>query len=260
MLLWYTQKDPRYAFIAYQQSTHLAQHPILSLSMHNNRYRVRSLGNLNSVYVINLHLEGKVCVIVGGGKVAERKATALLQGGARLTVVSPTLSEGFSGLAVNHIAQDYRTEHLHQTRPHLVIAATNQPSVNRQVAQDAHQVGAWVNVADGSAESDFDNLPMLARPPLSVAVSTGGASPILARHLLHAIDQQFGALYQALATHLLELRPQVQARYAHASERQAFWERVLQPNALVQLHTLPVETATAHLKGWVAQHLQEEQP
>ena len=212
------------------------------------------------MYVINLHLEGKVCVIVGGGKVAERKATALLHDGARLTVVSPALTDGLSRLEVQHIAQNYRSEHLQQVRPCLVIAATDQPAVNQQVARDARQVGAWVNVADGSAESDFDNLPVLARAPLSVAVSTGGASPILARHLLRAIDQQFGALYQAWASDLLALRPQVQAHYAHASQRQAFWERVLQPNVLDLLHTLPTETATAHLKARVAHFLHEEQP
>ena len=212
------------------------------------------------MYAIKLHLTNKACLIVGGGQVAERKAKPLLQAGARLTVISPTLSNSLLDLNVHHIAEGYRTEHLMQVRPSLVIAATDQPHVNQQVAHDARVGGAWVNRADGSGESDFDNLPVLERAPLSVAVSTGGASPILARHLLNEIDQRYGVLYSSLATYLLELRPEVKVYLSSPAERHVFWERVLDHDLLTHLHTLPIDVATDSFKAWVAQHLTEVQP
>ena len=92
-----------------------------------------------------------------------------------------------------------------------MIAATDQPDVNRQVAEEAHTLGALVNVVDKSAPSDFQNMSTIHRPPITVAIHTGGTSPALAQHLRTVLDETLGEEYATLAGWLGELRPQIQA-------------------------------------------------
>ena len=182
-------------------------------------------------YPVSLYIEGKRCLIVGGGSVATRKAHGLLDAGAQVTVISPLLTGEFPASQVRHIADIYRVEYLVRLKPFLVFAATYDADVNQQIAHDAHENGILVNIVDGG-ESDFSNMTLLRREPLTIAISTGGASPLLGQHLRDAIDDAVGDHYPLLAQWLGDLRPQVIERLPEQALRYAFWQQVMDSDAI----------------------------
>jgi siroheme synthase-like protein len=137
-----------------------------------------------------LDLEGKRCVVVGGGKVADRKARKLLQARARVVVVSPEVEPGLASIAVETHRRPYRTGDLEGAS--LAFAATDRREVNAAVAAEAKERGVPVNVADEPGEGDFALPSVLRRGRLQVAVSTGGASPTLARRVRDELEGLFG--------------------------------------------------------------------
>jgi uroporphyrin-III C-methyltransferase/precorrin-2 dehydrogenase/sirohydrochlorin ferrochelatase len=183
-------------------------------------------------YTVALNIEGKRCLIVGGGSVAARKAHGLLEAGAAVTVISPLLTGTFPASQVQHIADIYRVDYLLRLRPFLVFAATYDAEVNRQIAHDARENGILVNVVDRSSESDFSNTTVLHREPLTIAISTGGSCPVLGQHLRDTIDDLLGEHYPLFARWLGELRPQVIKRIPEQTLRHAFWQRVMDSDAL----------------------------
>ena len=137
-------------------------------------------------YPIVLDLTGVHVVVVGGGTVALRKIEGLLNAHADVTVVASTAVAGIADLPVRLVPRAYEPNDL--TTARLVITATNDPAVNAKVAADAAGLGIWVNSADDPANCTFI-LPAVARAgPITVAVSTGGASPALASHLRSEIQ------------------------------------------------------------------------
>ncbi len=139
-------------------------------------------------YPVFLDLAGVKVLVVGGGPVGLRKAAGLAEAGALVTVVSPVLVEGFESIAQSVESRPYRAGEAGTYQ--LVMTATNDPLVNSQVASDAKAAGVWVNSADDPANCSFI-LPAVARRGLvSVAVSTGGASPSLAGRIRTEITEQ----------------------------------------------------------------------
>ena len=131
---------------------------------------------------IFLNLKNKTCLVVGGGDVAVRKASVLLQAGATVRIVAPKLNESFELPPGNeYIAERFQTSHLDGIA--LVIAATNDIAVNEQVSLQAKQRNIPVNVVDNPELCSFIMPAILDRSPLLLAFSTGGASPVLARLL-----------------------------------------------------------------------------
>jgi siroheme synthase-like protein len=138
-------------------------------------------------YPIVLDLTGVHVVVVGGGGVACRKIEGLLKAHADVTVVAPVVIDEIRNLPVQVVARDYQPDDLSTAR--LVITATDDPTVNANVAADAGHRGIWVNSADDPANCTFI-LPAVARAgPITVAVSTGGATPALASHLRSEIQR-----------------------------------------------------------------------
>ena len=141
-------------------------------------------------YPICLEMAGLRCLVVGGGPVAERKVAGLLAAGARVAVVSPSATErlrdwaraGRIGLTLREYAAPDLAGHS------LVFAATDDGRINAEVARDARAAGVPINAADDPAHCDFILPAVLARGDLTVAVSTGGASPALARVVRDELD------------------------------------------------------------------------
>ncbi len=183
-------------------------------------------------YPIMLNLVGKVCVVVGGGQIATRKITSLLAHGAQIVVVSPNLTPTLQRLVAEKIIewrpQVYATGILNKYKPTLVFAATDRPAVNRIVAEDTQSIGAWVNVVDGETDSDFSNMISLSRPPLKIGISTGGASPALAKHLRHKLNELIGDEYHILAQWLGDLRDALQDSTTTQAERAAIYDQILE--------------------------------
>ena len=130
-------------------------------------------------YPINLKIKGKLCVVIGGGRVAERKVKNLLRCGARVRVVSPDLtkllSKWVSQGKIAYTRREYRTSHL--KRAFLVYAATSNRKANAKIARDAAEQKLLVNVADAAKESTFILPAVLRKREVSIAVSTNGLSP-----------------------------------------------------------------------------------
>ena len=145
-------------------------------------------------YPIILDLAGVPVLVVGGGRVAQRKIEGLLKAGADVTVVAKSAIDSIRSMPVHVVLKPYETADLDRVR--LVISATDDPAVNASVSADATARGIWVNSADDPANCTFI-LPAVARDrDVTVAISTGGASPALASHLRGEIEgwlDQIGA-------------------------------------------------------------------
>lgn len=176
-----------------------------------------------------LNLKGRRALIVGGGVIAARKATLVQSAHPAITVVSPELSPAMRDLATQH---DFRVEQ----RPfrdedlddiHLVIAATDDQTVNAAVYRGASQRHIPVNVADQPELCSFILPSIVDRSPAIVAVSTGGRSPVLARYMKAWLEQRlpFGL---ARFTQLLgDYRDRVKAALIDTEQRRRFWDRVI---------------------------------
>ena len=162
---------------------------------------------MSTNYPIMLRLNGKKTVVVGGGKVAERKVKGLLGTGALVSVVSPELTDELLRLArdgdIVWLDKTFSKDDIQDA--FLVFAATNDEGVNqfvRSVAKD-HQL---VMVADDPEDSDFHVPAQVQRGRLSITVSTGGASPILAGKIREQLEQQFDEQYSEYLDFLFSKR------------------------------------------------------
>ncbi len=152
------------------------------------------------LYPIFLDLSGRRCVVVGGGKVAGRKARKLLQARARVVVISPQIEAELESVAVEVHRRPYREGDLEGA--YLAFAATNAREVNAAVAREAKDRGVPVNVADSPSEGDFALPSTLRRGRLQVAISTGGASPTLARRIRGELEEAFGPEWAGIVERL----------------------------------------------------------
>lgn len=148
-------------------------------------------------YPINIDLDDRSVVVVGGGKVAARKAKRLLSAGARLTLVAPELEPSLAALAaqgrLRHLDRGYR--HGDLAGALLAFAATDDPQLNRQVAEEATERGILVDVVDAPRQGSFTTPAVLERGDLLVTVSTGGASPVLSRQIVAELEPLLGPEY-----------------------------------------------------------------
>ncbi|MEP6984253.1 MAG: bifunctional precorrin-2 dehydrogenase/sirohydrochlorin ferrochelatase [Chloroflexota bacterium] len=200
-----------------------------------------------NLYPVMLNLEDRTCVIVGGGAVAARKVDHLLNAGAYVTVISPELHPTLITLArdnkitVKQVA--YTSGMLADLKPTLVFAATDDTSVNQQVVDEARSIGALVNASSEQGERDFINMATIQRGDITIALSTGSASPALVTHLQRQIDTFIGDEYVTLSTWMGQARPLVQAGIKSQSERAALWRRVLESSILDTLRQGEASTA-----------------
>ncbi len=180
---------------------------------------------------IFLDIQGKACLVVGGGEVAARKVELLRRAGAVVTLVAPELGLSLRALqaqgVIRHRCKGFEAGDIDRAYQ-LVIAATDQPAVNEQVSAAAHDQGVPVNVVDHPEACSFIVPSILDRSPVVVAVSTGGASPVLARLIRARLESLIPAAYGRLAEICARYRDRVQARFRHPNDRRGFWERVLQ--------------------------------
>ncbi len=190
-----------------------------------------------TLYPIMLRLEGRACVIVGGGAVAARKVDRLLSAGAVVTVISPELHPALVALAedqkITVQQKSYESGMLADLHPLLVFAATDDPTVNQQVADEARSLGALVNgVDEQSGDRDFMSMATVQRGEITVSVSLGGASPALVAHLQRQIDQVIGEEYTIISAWMAAARPLVQEGVKTQPERAALWRRVIESSIL----------------------------
>ena len=181
-------------------------------------------------FPVFLDLEDRDCLVVGGGRIAARKAGLLRRAGARVQVVAPQLCDELQQLAgAGEIAwqqREFADSDLEGKV--LVIAGTNQADVNRRVSEQARQANIPVNVVDQPELCTFIVPSIIDRSPVQVAVSTGGHSPVLARLLRARLESYVPAAYGRLARLVESFREQVKQRFGRVEQRRQFWENTLQ--------------------------------
>lgn len=159
-------------------------------------------------YPISLDLAGRPCLVVGGGAVALRKVAGLVEAGARVTVVSPSLTPALLRLATEAPLRWRPSEYARGDAAGfvLVMVATDDRAVNAAVAAECRERGIWVNCADDPARCDFILPSVLRRGVVTVAVSTGGRSPTVARLVREELDALLPRDVAALADVVASVR------------------------------------------------------
>ena len=181
-------------------------------------------------FPVFLDLNRRRCLVVGGGEVAARKAQQLLRSNADILIVAPRAGDGIQALEqlgrVKHEARDFLPEDIADCT--LVIAATADKQLNSRVAAAAKAENVPVNVVDNPALCSFIMPSVVDRDPVQIAVSTGGASPVLARLLRAKLETLVPATYGRLATVVREFRGRVKQHFPDFRQRRRFWENILQ--------------------------------
>jgi precorrin-2 dehydrogenase/sirohydrochlorin ferrochelatase len=161
------------------------------------------------------------CVVIGGGEVAERKTRALLEAAAVVTVVSPSLTAGLAALAnrgrIRHLARTYQAGDLEGA--FLAFAATGEIATERAVAAEARARGVPINVADVPDLCSFIAPAVIKRGGLQIAISTGGASPALARKIREELEDRFGPEYKLMIDLLAASRQWLKMRPSGVNDR-----------------------------------------
>jgi len=181
-----------------------------------------------SYYPLFLDLTRKICVVVGGGRVAERKVRALLASGANVRVVSPHACKGVRSL--HHTQRIKLTERAYKPADlqgaTLVFAATNDVQTNLRVSQDARKKQIPVNVADSPDLCDFIVPAVVAQGSVIIAISTSGTLPMLARKLREEIERQLSKDLARYAAKVGRLRKLLMERVGDRKERQRILKEI----------------------------------
>jgi len=209
---------------------------------------------------IFLNVRDQLCLVVGGGTTATRKVELLLQAHAQVKVVAPQLTPQLAqwvdeGRISQRVGQ-FETTDLQGC--HLVIAATNDTTVNEQVSQLAKAQRMLVNVVDQPQLCSFIVPSLINRSPVQIAVSTGGASPVLARLLRARLETMIPAAYGQLADFVASFRERVKQQLP-TEERRFFWEKVLQGPIAEMLLSGHTQAATKALEGLLSKTATEPQ-
>ncbi len=187
---------------------------------------------------IFMNLKDRNVLVIGGGVVAVRKAELLLQAGARVTLIAPRACKELLALhdagKVVWKEQTFGPGIVRNYR--LVVAATDNQAINRLVFDECERHGIPVNVADQPQLCSFILPSIVERGPITIAVSTGGRSPILARLLKARLETYIPAGFGVLADLLGRYRNAVKVRFPRLEQRRDFWERMLD-GPLTQLAT-----------------------
>jgi len=168
-------------------------------------------GQSPSYYPVFLDIAGKKCVVVGGGEVAFRKVNTLLENGAEVEVISPELCpelEATREISISH--RPYQPGDL--AGAFLAIVATDNRETNHQIAMEARSRGVLVNVVDDVEYCDFILPSLVHRGDITIAISTAGKSPALARKLRTRLEKEFGEEYAVLVRIIEEIRREIKRR------------------------------------------------
>ena len=182
-------------------------------------------------YPAFIDLRGKQCIVVGGGKVAERKVAALLRSGAKVTVISPfvtgVLADYSERKRIKHLKRKYRKSDLENA--FIVIAATSDGRVNREVSLDAPCLS---NVVDAPELANFIVPSVIKRGPLALAVSTSGCSPALAKNIRKELELIYSKEFGIFADFLGKQRNKALIDIADDGIRERLMKQIAAPDML----------------------------
>ena len=180
-------------------------------------------------YPLFANVAGRRCLVIGGGAVAQHKVLQLLRCGAIVTVISPTITQRLTALAktqrIRVIARDFTPKDLRETW--LVVAATHDQRINEAVARTASSKRIFVNVVDQPTLCSFIAPAIVRRSGITVAVSTGGASPTIAKRIRTEVGRLLGRRYVPLLRLAAALRPHAKRMLPTYQDRKRYFDHLL---------------------------------
>ncbi len=184
-----------------------------------------------NLYPVAIKVQGRRCLVVGGGNVAARKVAGLQECGAEVVLVSPELTPELERLVADgrviHLNREFVEGDLEGV--HLAICATDNKALNREIARLCENRRIPVNVVDNPELSTFFVPSVIRRGPLCICITTGGNSPLLARRLREELEEHIGPEFGELTLFLGKLRQIIQERFSDPEKRRKIWEKVLPP-------------------------------
>ncbi|NAZ47842.1 siroheme synthase [Vibrio toranzoniae] len=185
-----------------------------------------------------LDVENKPILVVGGGEVACRKVDSLLRAGANVTLVSPKVAPYLKQLVDEsklHWVQNFYSSHILSKDYLQVWATTDNPSLNHQVYNDAKKLGVLVNVVDDLPYCDFITPSMVNRGRVQIAISSGGASPVLVRNIREKLETVLPQNIGLIADFGASKRNSIKESLPTVDDRRKFWERFLSSSLIEQV-------------------------
>jgi precorrin-2 dehydrogenase/sirohydrochlorin ferrochelatase len=180
-------------------------------------------------YPILVDLEGKKALIVGGGRVAERKAETLLEYGASIDLVSKELTYALEllveGRRITYLGPEFKEAFLDSV--FIVVSATNDKQLNRKVSLSARRKGLLVNAVDQPQDCNFIVPSIVKRGDLLIAVSTSGKSPALSKKIRKDLENQFGEEYRAFLLLMGRLRDRILSRGLPQEENSRIFHQIV---------------------------------
>ena len=203
-------------------------------------------------YPILLNIQDKKCVVIGGGNVAWRKVCSLKEAGALVTVVSPEFCpEMEKETGIDRIQKKYEEGFL--SGAWVVIASTDDEEVNKKIYYDSVKRGILVNVVDRPEYCSFIVPATVSRGDLSISISTGGASPALARNIRESLEKQFGGEYGEFAKLLSETRRKVLSEIPDETIRRDILQCIAGLDMLEVVKTKGVSEAKKKILGIISE-------
>ena len=209
--------------------------------------------NVPKYFPAFLNLQGIPCLVVGGGDVAERKVIALLECDAKVTLISPKITPHLAGICqqemITWLCREYTSGDSAGFR--VVISATNHIVVNNRVAEECKEAGILVNIVDDLQNCGFLAPAVVRRGDLVIAVSTGGASPLVARKIREELEERYGPEYGAYLGILAKTRAEVLQTVTDPGIRRKVFEQLTDGHLVGLIRDGQVDDA----KEWIIQCL-----
>ena len=180
-------------------------------------------------YPACLDITGKRCLVAGGGKIAERKVNSLLKCGAEVSVVSPDLTRRLKELnskgKIKFLKGKFKEKYLKDI--FLVIGATDNSNVNFKVYESANKKNILVNIVDSPELCNFIVPSVVERDNLTIAISTGGKSPALAKKLRKEIEDRYGFEYAKFLNIMGNLRKRISYKISDKKKREEIYNKLV---------------------------------
>lgn len=185
-------------------------------------------------YPVYLDLRERLCVVVGGGQVAERKALSLLEAGADVVLISPSVTPQLQELSLSgkivHRTKTFEDKDIFGAQ--LVIAATDSPEVNAGIGKLCRKMHILANVAAPPEEGSFIVPSVVDRGGLLIAVSTAGSSPALSKKIRQELEDQYGPEYEIFLEKMTIIRHRLIEEVAEESARREMFEALVNSDIL----------------------------
>jgi precorrin-2 dehydrogenase/sirohydrochlorin ferrochelatase len=202
------------------------------------------------VYPVFLDIRGKLCVVVGGGRVARRKVEGLLAAGAAVRVISPEVGTHLAALAgegmIEWVSRAYAEGDL--DKAFLVFAATDDRRTQELIRRHAEAHRQFVNIADDPGRSDFHVPSLFRRGGLTIAVSTSGKSPAVAALIRKELEHGYGPEYAVLLEIMALVRQRLSVGGNTQDERKKIYKKILHGDILAWIQRGRMDKVRAHLE------------